>query len=136
MKSRDKTSNNGNADKGKIPKLKPARRELVFSLRDFDHTQGQTFTEWQDARLLDSMMDKLREYCRKTLPEAQQARLTIYGSFPPESKFRPPVFIPREVQWASLHIQGKECISGHLVDNIFYIVFLDREHEFWPSKLK
>ncbi|GHT74931.1 hypothetical protein FACS1894124_5540 [Spirochaetia bacterium] len=126
----------GTTDPAKVSSYRPPRKELVFSLRDFDHTQGQTFSEWQEAKLLDTFLDKLREYCKKTLPEAQQARLTIYGSFPPESEFRPPAFIPRDAQWASLHIQGKECAAGHLIDNTFYIVFLDRNHEFWPSKLK
>jgi hypothetical protein len=136
MKFRVGTKGKGTDDLSKATIYKPPRREMVFSLRDFDYTQGQTFTEWQDGKILDVMMDKLREYCRKTLPEAQQARLTIYGEFPPESKFKAPVFIPQNAQWASLHIQGKECVAGHLVDNTFYIVFLDREHEFWPSKLK
>ncbi len=34
------------------------------------------------------------------------------------------------------HGQGKECIIGHFEDNIFHIVFLDKNHEFWISKKK
>jgi hypothetical protein len=39
-------------------RLKPAHKELVFSFRDFDQTQGQTFAEWQNLSLLDTMLDK------------------------------------------------------------------------------
>jgi hypothetical protein len=136
MKLKRKAGKEGISDRAATAKLKPIRRELVFSLRDFDHTQGQTFAEWQEGKILDVMMEKLRDYSRMTIPEAQQARLTIYGTFPAESKFKPPAFIPPDAHWASLHIQGKECMAGHLIDNTFYMVFLDREHEFWPSKLK
>jgi hypothetical protein len=136
MKSKDRTGNKGNADKVKVPRLKPMRRELVFSFRDFDPTQGQTFAEWEDGKLLQVFLDKLREYSRKTLPEAQQARLTLYETFPPESGFKHPSFIPDDARWASLHIQGKECVAGHFIDNVFYITFLDRNHQFWVTKLK
>jgi hypothetical protein len=112
------------------------QREMVFSFRDFDQTQGQTFAEWQNLGLLDTMMDKLKEYSRKTVSEAQKAAFTVYDRFPPKSEFKPPRFIPENVKWASLHIQGKECIAGHLADNIFYVVFLDKEHKFWPSILR
>jgi hypothetical protein len=128
MQSKDRTGNKGNIDKVKVPRLKPIRRELVFSFRDFDPNQGQTFAEWED--------EKLREYSRKTLPEALQARLTLYETFPPESGFRHPAFIPQDARWASLHIQGKECVAGHILDNVFYITFLDRDHQFWITRLK
>jgi hypothetical protein len=94
MQSKDRTGNKGNIDKVKVPRLKPIRRELVFSFRDFDPNQGQTFAEWEDEKLLQVFLDKLREYSRKTLPEALQARLTLYETFPPESGFRHPAFIP------------------------------------------
>jgi hypothetical protein len=110
--------------------------ELVFSFRDFDQTQGQTFAEWQNLNLLDIMLDKLKEYSKKTVPEAQKAGFTVYDRFPPKSGFKPPQSIPENVKWASLHIQGRECIAGHLENNTFYVVFLDKDHRFWPSILK
>jgi hypothetical protein len=82
MKYKTALKGRGTTDLSKAPVYKPSRKELLFSLRDFDHTQGQTFSEWQEANLLDAFLDKLRDYCKKTLPEAQQARLTIYGAFP------------------------------------------------------
>lgn len=117
-------------------RLKPEQKELVFSFRDVDQTQGQTFTEWQNLTLLDAMLEKLKEYSKKTIPEAQKAGFTVYDRFPPKSEFKPPQFILENAKWASLHIQGKECIAGHLADNIFYVVFLDKDHKFWPSILK
>jgi hypothetical protein len=123
------------AEKSQLP-IKPARKEMLFSFRDFDHTQGQTFAQWGDAELLRVLLDKMKEYSRKTIPEAQRASFTIYGAFPPHSRFTSPKHIIPDALWASMHIQGKECIAGHLIDNVFYVVFLDREHHFWPTEKK
>ena len=114
----------------------PTQKELLFSFRDFDHTQGQTFSQWEKESLLSTMLDKLKEYSRKTLVEAQKASFKIYGSFPPDSLFKHPKHITEDAIWASLHIQGKECIAGHIIGNIFYIVFLDKEHKFWITQKK
>ncbi len=35
-----------------------------------------------------------------------------------------------------MHIQNKECVIGHTLRNVFYVVFLDKEHGFYPSELK
>jgi hypothetical protein len=82
------------------------------------------------------MLDKLKEYSRKTVTEAQKAKFTIYGSFPENSRFDYPKYITEDAIWVSMHIQGKECIAGHIIGNIFYVVFLDREHHFWPTEKK
>jgi hypothetical protein len=115
---------------------KPERKELVFSFKDFDHTQGQTFSQWEKSALLNVMLEKLKEYSRKTVMEAQKASFTIYGSFPLNSRFRHPAHITNDAIWASMHIQGKECVAGHLVGNVFYVVFLDKDHLFWVSPKK
>jgi hypothetical protein len=136
MKDRSRAPGNlkGKSD---LPEHPPAKaRELVFSFRDFDPSQGQTFTQWGDSKLLRVLLDKIREYSRKTIPEAQIASFRIYGTFPPHSRFTSPRHITPDATWASMHIQGKECIAGHVVGNIFYVVFLDREHHFWPTEKK
>jgi hypothetical protein len=110
--------------------------KIVFSFKDFDHTQGQTFAQWGDIKLLRILLDKIREYSRKTILEAQQASFNIYGEFPSHSHFTHPRHIIPDAIWASMHIQGKECIAGHIIDNTFYVVFFDKEHHFWPTEKK
>ncbi|MDR3334869.1 MAG: hypothetical protein LBT13_08310 [Treponema sp.] len=123
----------------KNPKISIERlnnKEMVFSFKDFDHTQGQTFLVWEENKLLHLLLEKMKEYSHKTLIDAQKAYFTIYGSFPTNSQFKYPRHISEDAIWASLHIQGKECIIGHIIDNIFYTVFLDKEHQFWPTEKK
>ena len=68
----------------------------------------------------------------------QSKILKIYGKeIPKDSNFKLPKYINEEIEWASLRIQGKERIIGYIEDDfIFNIVFLDMEHEFYPSKKK
>ncbi len=132
MKNKSLRPNNLRGKSGNAP----VHKELSFSFKDFDHTQGQAFSHWEKESLLSKMLDKLKEYSRKSLVEAQKANFTVYGSFPKHSVFKHPKYITDDAVWASMHIQGKECIAGHLIGNIFYVVFLDREHQFWPTEKK
>jgi hypothetical protein len=78
--------------KTELPEKIPPKK-MVFSFKDFDNTQGQTFAQWGDAKLLRILLDKIRDYSRKTIPEARQASFKIYNGFPPHSHFTHPKHI-------------------------------------------
>lgn len=109
---------------------------MLISFRDLDRNQGQDFAAWHEAGLLPKLFNILHEYTKLTIPEAQSKRFKIYGNFPKTSEFKHPSFVTEDAKWASLHIQGEEVIAGHMVNHVFYIVFLDQHHKFYPSKLK
>jgi len=45
--------------------------------------------------------------------------------------------LPEDTEWASIRIQGKERIIGFVEKGfIFQIVFLDKEHLYYPSNKK
>ncbi len=112
---------------------------IVLSFRDFDRNQGQSFEEWEEEKLLALTISKLREVCQFTVGQAQSQQIikpyTKIG-FPPESEFSHPKHVLSDVIWCSMHIKGKEFVIGHFEDNIFHIIFLDKYHEFWPTKKK
>jgi hypothetical protein len=113
---------------------------LLFSLRNFDITQGQNFNDWEQEGLLSSAMELLKAHSDKTIPEAEKNKLKIYndlnGSMPKGSEFKFPATIKEKPLWASLRLGGSKRIVGHITDNIFYIVFLDKDHKFYPSEKK
>jgi hypothetical protein len=120
---------------------KTGRRDslIVFSLRNFDNNQGQTFIDWEKEQLLALAVEKLKSLCQYSVPQAiNEGLIKIYTKvpFPPESGFTHPRHVPPDVDWASMHVQGKPCIIGFFEDNIFHVVFLDKEHQFWISKKK
>jgi hypothetical protein len=112
---------------------------IVLSFKDFDMTQGQLFSDWETEKLLALAVDKLRQVCGLTKNEATKSEIikpyTKVG-FPPNSEFTHPKHVPHDVIWNSMHIQGKPCVIGYFDDNIFFVVFLDKNHAFWPSHKK
>jgi len=112
---------------------------IVLSFRDFDRNQGQSFEEWEEEKLLALAVSKLREVCQLTIGQATAQQIikqyTKIG-FPPESGFEHPKHVLPDVTWCSMHIKGKECVIGYFVDNVFQVVFLDKNHEFWKTKKK
>ena len=65
-------------------------------------------------------------------------KFAIYKNPPPKdkTKFTIQNYIPEEANWARIHINNKSVIVGHIVGNKFYIVFLDKRHDFWLSEKK
>lgn len=116
--------------------------KIVFSFKDIDTIQvppGQTYNEWQSKELLAYMLTKFGYLCQNNIIEAQQKRmLKIYGDFPSKTKFKKPQHIVENVKWSVImDIKGqKGRVVGHIIDNVFYVVFLDIDHLFYISEKK
>jgi hypothetical protein len=122
-------------------KTKEDLPKIVFSFKDFDKTQGQLHEEWQKDKLLAYMLEKFNEICKCNIVEAlQQNMIKIYDGFPERSEFKYPKTVTwdEKIKWAVImNIKGqKPRVAGHIIDNVFYVVFLDKEHKFFPSELK
>ena len=111
-------------------------KKFAVSFEYLDRNQGQTFEDWEKENLLVNMLNTLRDYCQKTMQENKGKNFKEYGCFPIKSDFKHPDHVPKDVNWASLHLTGKQCLAGHVCDNIFYVVFLDKDHRFWISEKK
>ncbi len=113
------------------------KKFVIFSLKDFDINQGQSFTEWEEETILSKLMTRLRELSSLSIQEAiTNGIIKVYDDFPPKSDFSHPAFIPAGVKWATIHIRGKERIAGYIDENVFFVVFLDKDHRFWITEKK
>ena len=116
--------------------------KVTFSLKDIDKNQippGQTYEEWTRKGLLPYLLEKLEYISQKTMEEAiREGFIKVYGDFPPRSDFKHPLHIATDVKWAVImNIKGqKGRVAGHIIDNVFYIVFLDLDHLFYKMKKK
>ena len=125
-------------------KVKEDLPKMVFSFKDFDIRQippGQSHNDWQEKKLLAYMFEKLGEICKYNIIEARQQNLIkVYEVFPATSEFKYPktVIQDENIIWAVImNIKGqKPRVAGHIIGNVFYVVFLDAEHLFFPSELK
>lgn len=115
---------------------------MLFSFKDFQYNSqippGQTYSEWQREELLAYMLEKFGYICNVNRIEAEQQKfIKVYGEFPVNSEFSNP-FADLELSWAVIMKIGgqKGRIAGHIIGHIFYVVFLDAEHKFYPSEKK
>ncbi len=105
---------------------------LVISLK-YLNRQGQSFTDWESVGLLSRMMGQLFHYCQQPMKSVYDNRFIQYPHYPSNSKFTYPSNISPDVQWARIKIMNKPRVIGYVFRNIFYIVFLDMNHEFMPT---
>ncbi len=137
--------------------------ELIkFNFSYFDPNQdaGQNFREWNHKQLYE-LLEKIKEYTTKPLDYWRSQRagksglkvLAIYGKFPPKSDFTHPKHIPHQAQWGRFRLGSKLRLVGFTIPtelhkslhkktgeffdkNIFYVVFLDRDHRFYLTEKK
>lgn len=111
--------------------------KVSFQYLDTSQKYGSGFKHWQSTGMLSCAMEVLRGFCcRPLMEQADGKKFTIYGDFPPQgsTKFIKPSNIPDDANWARIHITGSSIIAGHVLQDTFYVVFLDQEHNFYLTK--
>ena len=113
---------------------------VSFSFKDLNSNQHlkEDFNDWDSEKLLVKLLTKIKEILNQKMSEATKQTITIYGAFPPsnKTKYQVPSYLNEQIQWGTIHMQGKEVIAGYMIENIFSVVFLDKEHKFWISEKK
>jgi len=142
------------------------RCKFNFSYFDASQEAGQDFCDWDSPSGLNSLaglLNKLKEYTKQPLSYWLNQRvgggglkvLAYYGKFPEKSDFKFPAYIPHDVSWARFRLGNKVRLIGfvipekitnemnkavvkdsHYDSNTFYVVFLDREHQFYKTEQK
>ena len=119
-------------------------QKVVFSLKYFDPNQPkrdkQSYSSWEKDKRLADLMDIIQIICNCSLLQAtQKGLIKKYNSFPPPEKtdFKCPQKFNEKPWFVIKRIAGQKArVAGVMVGNIFYIVFLDRNHCFWISEKK
>ena len=119
---------------------KNENRRISFSFQYLDKNQGQTLEEWEAEGLLADLIIRTQQISQHTVEESlrlQYIKQYTKVAFPPTSKFKEPKHITPD-NWAVIHIKpkSKEVVAGFLENDVFYIVFLDKEHNFWDTNLQ
>jgi hypothetical protein len=151
MSNKSKKNNKFNALDSTIDRKANSRSErqvaeerplMLFSFKDFQYNAqippGQSYSQWQEDKLLAYMLEKFGYICNVNRLEAEQRKfIKNYGEFPANSEFNNP-FPDRELAWGVIMKIGgqKGRVAGHIIDHVFYVVFLDFEHKFYPSEKK
>jgi hypothetical protein len=115
-------------------------RNITFSLAKHIQGEGQTIEEWNALGLLGELNLRMKSVGQHpALHVRQQQMIKEYHKvdFPPNSEFTHPKHVGA-VTWAVMHITptSKEVVVGFIEEDVFYIIFLDKDHRFWPSTLR
>jgi hypothetical protein len=116
------------------------KRTITFSWVKLDPAQGQNIKQWEDGSLLSQLCIRMQQIGQQNATNALAQQLikqyTQVG-FPPDSKFKVPQHVS-PIYWAVIHItpNSKEVVAGYIEDDVFYIVFLDKDHHFWPTNIQ
>ena len=116
---------------------------ISFCLSKLDTTQGQSIKQWERDGLLSDLCTRLRQIGQYHSSEAL-AKLLIKQytkneyKLPEKSGFKEPKHIEPPKYWAIIHIKdsSKAVVVGYIEDDVFYIVFLDKHHLFWPTDIQ
>jgi hypothetical protein len=142
------------------------RCKFNFSYLDENQPAGQKLEEWSNAPQSYSLLtlnQKLKEYSKFPLTHWKEMRagsknltvFTTYDNFPKNSKFKEPSFTPVDVVWGRFRLASSVRLIGFTIptnmhgnkvfinkrnqildSNTFYIVFLDKEHNFYCTETK
>lgn len=125
---------------GHLQALGAKKRSISFSFQYLDNTQGQSIKEWEAEGLLADLIlrtQQISQYAVEECLQLQYIKQYTKVTFPPRSKFKEPKHVTPD-NWAVIHIKpkSKEVVAGFLENDVFYIVFLDKEHDFWDTNLQ
>lgn len=126
---------------GNLPDRGPKKRVINFNLSKIVPDQGQSLKDWEDEGLLLQFNERMKVVGGLTREEAlHQKIIKEYSSktgFPENSKFTKPSYLSPD-RWAVMHLtnNSKEVVVGYIENDIFYVVFLDQEHNFWPTDIQ
>lgn len=100
---------------------------------------GQSIATWKEDGSLNDLVDKLVYLTSNGVTKVMSDGIvTNYSRFPDSdvNDFKCPDNISKEEDWGVIKNIGgqKRRVAGFLKDNIFYVVFLDRDHLFWKTR--
>ena len=122
---------------------------ISLSLLHFQNNNnhpGQSLKTWNDENQLLGMLNLFHHITSHHISQLQSGeKLTLYGDFPSSSEFVIPEGLENklgckkdDINWGVIKSIGgqKLRIAGFLYKNVFYVVYLDRDHKFCPTKKK
>lgn len=134
-----------------ISNIEDVKGKLSFSFKYFDNSQkaGQDFKDWTDKQKQE-LLEKLRDYSKESKVywlKQNSNILAIYGNFPINSDFEYPSHVPENsnIKWARFRMENAMRLIGFFIDDdiakskslstdIFYVVFLDKDHGFYKTE--
>lgn len=121
--------------------MKTTDRFISVSFRYFHNVDdvGQSIDSWRVDGSLPDLIEKLVYLTANGITKVSSDGIfTNYTRFPDAAvnDFKCPGEISVDENWGVIKNIGgqKRRVAGFLKDNVFYIVFFDKDHRFWKSR--
>lgn len=146
MSKKNRSSGKANVDRGDETLDKKdnlSTSKITFSFVNFlgkdTKEAGQTWDEWHEKnpKMIVDLLKKFKHLGTLNTNQAKEEKsLSVYGPFPPDSKFKCPEHLKHVSTWGVIRrFSGLSRVPGFYDgQGVFNIVFLDQNHEFWPSE--
>jgi hypothetical protein len=119
-------------------------KRVLVSYYYLDRSQGQTLEQWSktEGRLLrwENIIQRLNNcnvqqaITQKIIIRYDKLEADIHN-MPKKSKWKyPQTIISKDIIWCKIVVMQLVRVIGFMEDNIFYVVFLDEKHEFYPTE--
>ena len=119
--------------------------KVLLSFEYLDIKQGQTQKDWADNKYLLKLNEMGARLNKLTVSQALADQLIIQydttnskkwnkHNMPKGSKWNYPTTVNSpDIPWSKIELGRKLRVLGYLEANVFYVVFLDKDHKFYPS---
>lgn len=120
--------------------------KVLLSFEDLDIVQGQTLKQWSDAGILLKLIEVTAVLNKLTFSQAiTQSLIAEYNvndntkfsadGMPKDSEWKYPINLKQErVKWCKIRLGSTRRVIGFMKENVFHVVFLDKNHKFYPSE--
>lgn len=118
----------------------------LLHFQDNDVHSGQSLETWNNKNQLLEMLRSFKHITSYHISQLEaDGKLTLYRAFPSSSEFVIPEGLENklgckkdDINWGVIKSIGgqKPRIAGFLYKNVFYVVYLDRDHKFCLTKKK
>lgn len=119
-------------------------KKIVISYLYLDRAQGQTLEDWNRVEgLLLRWENIIHHLNTQTVAQALANQIIVRynnlevdeSNMPKKSKWKYPKHLNHlDIVWCKIVIMQLVRVIGFLDDNVFYVVFLDQNHEFYPTE--
>jgi hypothetical protein len=110
---------------------------LKFSFEDFCSRQkySSSFLDWQKIGLLSKALETIQGFSNRPITYDGK-KCSLYNDFPTQYQtlFKCPKHVTPDASWVRIRVNGPAVIIGHIIENTFYVVFLDKTHKFYLTK--
>jgi hypothetical protein len=120
--------------------------KVYVSFENLDIQQGQTLMDWNKSGIALPLLNVVAALSKITYSQAITDGLVTeyddqakFGSdnMPKSSKWKYPVTISSpDIKWCKIRLGSTRRVIGFMKGNVFHAVFLDENHEFYPTEPK